>query len=417
MKIRTASTLNVLAAKPNATSLVAEALKTTAVKIVATPQTLPAVIANRNPVPNAVVGFGKNGVPGKPGTIPGLGNNGFPGGLSSGIPGLDKNGLPGRPGRSGLPGGLAGGIPGLGKGGFLGGLGKSGLPGGFGKSGMPGGLGQLGLGGYGKNGFGGFAGGMGGDGAFGGLSGGLLGGLGGGRKGPALKTPGSDRMDGDFSFGGFGKGTWDFGPGGLKIGGSGGVTVGGYGIGVNDKGQVGVAKGDAWDGGSVTSVGDAKAGAASAVNGGSKPAGSGAPEGLEWSRGTRVKDNDTMKSSVPAAPKSEGPNDLGPTNNDPAAEPKKENETAVAKNDTPKKEEAGKPNPFAMPNPEDSGGGSPRSNLYSMPNPEDSGGGTPRSATAKASTLSRLYMPNPEDSGGGTPRSAIANIAAKMRLR
>jgi hypothetical protein len=119
-------------------------------------------------------------------------------------------------------------------------------------------------------------------------------------------------------------------------------------------------------------------------------------------------------------------------------EKKDENETAVAKNDTTKDTQAGKPNPYAQPNPEDSGGGTPRSNVGSsgffMPNPEDTGGGTPRSRAAGSgvfmpnpedsgggsprssdSLIGRLFMPNPEDSGGGTPRSVTANLAAKIR--
>jgi hypothetical protein len=267
----------------------------------------------------------------------------------------------------------------------------------------------------------------------------------GSNKGPALKLPGSDRMDGDTSLGAiFGKGKWDFGPNGLTGSISGGITSHGYGVGVNDKGEIGVAKGD-HEGGSVTSIGDAKEGANKAVNGsGSSNKNSGAPEGMDWSRGTRIKDNSSTKDIVPPAgsepKKTEGPNDLGPSTNDPSKEKKDENETAVAQNDNTKGTQAGKPNPYAMPNPEDTGGGTPRSrssavgNLV-MPNPEDSGGGTPRSSVTRSSSffmpnpedsgggtprsrssaLGDLVMPNPEDSGGGTPRSVVANIAMKLR--
>jgi hypothetical protein len=181
-----------------------------------------------------------------------------------------------------------------------------------------------------------------------------------------------------------------------------------------------VAKGD-HEGGSVTSVADAKGAANKAVNGGGSGSGSqnktsGTPEGLDWSKGTRVKDNTSI--TVEPKKQEEGPNDLGPSTNDPATETKKEDETAVAQNDTKKDTQAGKPNPYAMPNPEDSGGGTPRSSVARfgalfMPNPEESGGGTPRSNTSRVGSL---YMPNPEDSGGGTPRSAVASVAAKMAL-
>jgi len=225
-------------------------------------------------------------------------------------------------------------------------------------------------------------------------------------------------MDGDSGFGVFGKGTWDYDSRGLHGTGSGGATVGGYGLGINERGQLGAATGDA-HGGNVTSPGDAKDGASKAVGGGgSTSTPGGAPEGMDWSRGTRIKDSAT--STAPAnnnAPKTEGPNDLGPSTNDPATEPEKEDDTAVAQNDTSKDNNAGKPNPFAMPNPEDSGGGSPRSSValashLFTPNPEDAGGGTPRS---RSSLLTSLFMPNPDGPGGGTPWSVVASVAMKLR--
>ncbi|HSE40658.1 MAG TPA: hypothetical protein VLH08_07825 [Acidobacteriota bacterium] len=382
---------------------------------------------------------------GLPNELSNLGKGEIPGGLGQKIPGLDKNGLPGGIGKNGFPG-----ISGLTKDGFEN-LGKQGLPGLPGNSasrleGFLGSLGKFNLPGTGKDIFGNGTGlgnnGLGSGKGFSGLNG-FLGGIGSNR-GPAIKIPGADRMDGDTSLGAiFGKGTWDFGPGGFHGSISGGVTSHGYGIGMNDKGEVGVAKGD-HEGGSVTSIGDAKGAANSAINGsGSSNKNSGVPEGMDWSRGTRVKDTSSTKDIVPPASsepkKTEGPNDLGPSTNDPSKEKKDENETAVAQNDTTKGTQSGKPNPDAMPNPEDSGGGTPRSrssavgNLV-MPNPEDTGGGTPRSSVAssafftpnpedagggtprsRSSALGQLFMPNPEDSGGGTPRSVIANVAMKLR--
>jgi hypothetical protein len=357
---------------------------------------LPAAFGQSIPV-------GKNGLPG------GIGRNGLPGLPGNNIPGFDKNGLPGRFGREGFPGLPGGNIPGL-----PGGMGRGGFPGlpgnsipGFEKNGMPGGR-DRGIPGLGFGESGGFPG-----------MPGVPGGIGGHRGGPALKMPGSDRMGGDVSGAIFGGGTWDFNSSGFHASPSGGVTFGGYGVGVNERGQVGVAKGDA-GGGSVTSPADAKGAANKAVGGGgSQNKTAGAPEGLDWSKGTHVKDSSTMPVSTEPK-KQEGPNDLGPSTNDPATEPKKENETAVAQNDTTKNTQAGKPNPYAMPNPEDSGGGTPRSSTSHfgalfMPNPEDSGGGTPRSHVSSVSRFSALFMPNPEDSGGGTPRSVIANVAAKLR--
>ncbi len=314
-----------------------------------------------------------------------------------------------------IPGGLGEKIPGLNKSDLPGGIGKNndgwqGMLGGRGKEGLPG------MPGKGKDIFGGM--GPGSDGGLGeGLPGedGLFGGMG-KKGGPGLHMPGGDRMDGDSGGAIFGGGTWDFGPNGLHGSAHGGVTYGGYGLGVNDKGQVGVAKGDA-SGGSVTSPGDAQ-GAANSMVGGSGTKGSGVPEGLDWSRGTRVKDSSSNKDTgTTQEKKTEDYNDLGPSTNDPSTEEKKEDETAVAQNDTSQNSPAGKPNPDAMPNPEDSGGGSPRSNAarigaYFMPNPEDTGGGSPRS---RSSALGDLFMPNPDDSGGGTPRSVIANIAMKLR--
>lgn len=322
-----------------------------------------------------------------------------------------KNGLPAELGKNGVPGGLGRELPGFEKNG-IGGLGKQGIPGMNGRSeGLLGGLGKTGIPGLGKDIFGN---GM-GDGSEEGM-GGLFGGV--GKKGPGIKAPGSDRMDGGPSGAIFGGGTWDFGPNGLHGSGHGGITFGGYGLGVNDRGQVGVAKGD-HEGGSVTSPSDAQGAANSAVNGGSSNKSSGVPEGLDWSRGTRTSksDRELLAPASDEPKKTEGPNDLGPSNNDPSTQEKKEDETAVAQNDTSTNNKAGKPNPDAMPNPEDSGGGTPRSNAarssaYFMPNPEDTGGGSPRS---RSSALSDLFMPNPEDAGGGTPRSVIANIAMKLR--
>jgi hypothetical protein len=348
------------------------ALKNPITKVSVTPKGL-SELPQKSTLPSD---FGK-------GAIPGLGKNGHE------LGGLDKNGF-GGVGKQGVPG-----LNGRGEG-LLGGLGKSGIPG-LGKEIFGNGIGGGELGSE--------------EGMYG-----LFGGV--GKKGPGIKAPGSDRMDGGPSGAIFGGGTWDFGPNGLHGSAHGGITFGGYGVGVNDHGQVGVAKGD-HEGGSVTSPSDAQGAASSAISGGSSNKGSGVPEGLDWSRGTRTSKSDREILAPPAdgSKKTEGPNDLGPSNNDPSTEEKKEDETAVAQNDTPKDNNAGKPNPDAMPNPEDTGGGSPRSNAarssaYFMPNPEDSGGGSPRS---RASALGDLFMPNPEDSGCGTPRSVIANIAMKLR--
>ena len=355
MKVTSARNLDVSIAKLPVASPVAVALKSSAAKIVLTLQPLPQVVTAKNPLLGGAPELGKS--LGR--SIPGLGNNGLPGGLG-------KTGLPSGLGRASLGGfGEAG----------LGGFGQAGVPGGFS---IPGGIGRSG--------------------------------------GPALKMPGADRMDGDFGFGVFGKGTWDYDSRGLHGSANGGATVGGYGLGINDRGQLGAATGDA-NGGSVTSLGDAKAGAAKAAGGGSASTSGSAPEGMDWSKGTRIKDNATNNAPANNAPNTEGPNDLGPSTNDPATDPKKEDDTAVAKNDTPKNNEAGKPNPFAMPNPEGDGGGSPRSSVtlasrLFTPNPEDAGGGTPRS---RFSLLRSLFMPNPEEAGGGTPRSVVANIAIKLR--
>ncbi len=291
------------------------------------------------------------------------------------IPGMDKNGLPGGIGRNGFPGTQdIGQRLGIGKTGLGGGLGKPGLPGMPGNSsgieGLLGDLGRLGLpGGKGKDILGGFGPG----GPFGGF---------GNSGGPAIKMPGSDRMGGasggsggssgfgdpsglgpggfgnpgapsPSGLGGFINGTWDPSPKGGLTGGvsGGGVTWDGYGGGVNDKGQPGLAKGDA-TGGSVTSPSDATKTSNSSTDKG------GAPAGMEW--GKHIK-NDWVPPAGSEPKKTEGPNDLGPSNNDPAMEQKKENETAVAQNDSTKDTKAGKPDPNAMPNPEDSGGGTPRS--------------------------------------------------------
>jgi hypothetical protein len=357
--------------------------------------------------------------PGVPGGVgPGLPGGVGPGGVGPGLPsGVGPGGVPGVG-----PGGVGpSGIPGMGRGGV-------GVPGGVGPGGAPGGLGRGGLPG---------AGGLG---DFGGLPTGP-----GGRGGmPGFKTPGADRMDGGpnggpefrgplgggppggpasggFGGGVFGQGTWDYDSKGLHGSGSAGGTVGGYGAGVNDRGEFGVATGGA-EGGRVTSPGDAKAGAASAV-GGSKGGGqSGVPEGLDWSHGTRVK-GDSAQDNSDLKPKEDAPkrevNDLGPSTNEPAQPTEDDTSTAVAQNDDGKGTQAGRPNPMATPNPEDTGGGTPRSSgvafgeLY-RPNPEDTGGGgTPRSSGV--STFGELYRPNPEDSGGGTPRSAVASVGALAR--
>jgi hypothetical protein len=77
----------------------------------------------------------------------------------------------------------------------------------------------------------------------------------------------------------------------------------GIGIGVNDRGDIGVATGDAKDGMKVNSPGDAKAGA----GGGGKSGGNaGAPEGLNWfDENHRIKgDNKEGGTAAPAEPRS-----------------------------------------------------------------------------------------------------------------
>jgi hypothetical protein len=145
-------------------------------------------------------------------------------------------------------------------------------------------------------------------------------------------TPSADRMTGLDGGGVFFRGRWDIGSKGLQVDRlEGGATAHtdwmpgkGVGPGVKD-GKPGVAEGDG-KGGSVTTTGDVKGEA----KGGSKSGGNaGVPEGLDWSRGTRIKGDDVkdMKRDIPqAAPKNY--NDLGPSTNEP--EQKKDGDTTVA---------------------------------------------------------------------------------------
>ena len=233
--------------------------------------------------------------------------------------------------------------------------------------------------------------------AAGGLRGiGSLGGIG-SRQGPPgglLKTPGADRMDGDGAdrrtgftgVSGFLKGTWDFGSNGLQGSVSSGGVLGqtnwspvkeGLGIGMNDRGEVGVA--DGTKGGNVTSPAGAQATAAKAFGGGGDNAA--APDaGFSWIKGARIiGDNKDSSTAAPAEPQI---NDLGPSTNEPEqtpdqtpdqTTPDKDEGTAVAQNDDPKGGgEAGKPNPDAMPADDTSGGG---------------GNSGPRSVTALSTTF------------------------------
>jgi len=286
------------------------------------------------------------------------------------------------------------GMPGAGR--DLGSFGKSGFPGG--KGGLPGDLGFGDLGGM--------PGGL----------GGMPGGLGGPGRGPpgGVKIPGADRMDGVEGFlGGYLDNTGNGLTGGFS---GGGVTYGGYGVGVNGSGEPGVAKGGA-NGGSVTSAREGANDAKKAVGEGGSSRG-GVPEGMDWSHGTR----DSFKTEVqktPAPAKAE-PNDAGNTTNEQKAEPtqnepEKEPETAVASNDTKKDGQAGRPNPFAMPTDDSTGGGTPRSagSTHVMPTYDSSGGGTPRSAGAIG--FADLWMPDPDGAGGGSPVSNVARVASKLR--
>lgn len=157
----------------------------------------------------------------------------------------------------------------------------------------------------------------------------------GGATGP---TPESrpNKATGADGIGAFLKGEWDFGPKGLEVK---KVQVGvtphtdwlpskGIGPGISD-GKPGVAEGDA-HGGSVTTPSDAsrKAGSSSS----SSPGTSGGPEGMDWSRGTRIKGQDMkdFKSSIPQAAPQPDYNDLGPSTNEPAQKPA---DAVVARNE------------------------------------------------------------------------------------
>jgi hypothetical protein len=144
--------------------------------------------------------------------------------------------------------------------------------------------------------------------------------LGGGATGGS-PTPSADRATGLDGGGAFFRGSWDFGSKGFRVGDlQGGATLHGdwmpgrgVGPGVKD-GKPGVAEGDG-KGGDVTTPGDAKKGGATNKAGGGK---AGVPEGLDWSKGTRIKGDDIkeMKRDIPpAAPKQI--NDLGPSTNEP----------------------------------------------------------------------------------------------------
>jgi hypothetical protein len=145
-------------------------------------------------------------------------------------------------------------------------------------------------------------------------------------------TPSADRMTGLDGGGAFLRGEWDIGSKGLvvkKV--EAGVTAHtdwmpgkGVGPGVKD-GKPGVAEGDA-KGGSVTTPGDAKTGAASSAGGGKSGGNAGVPEGLDWSKGTRIKGEDKKIDIPPAAPRTDY-NDLGPSTNEPE---QKKDDTAVA---------------------------------------------------------------------------------------
>ena len=147
-------------------------------------------------------------------------------------------------------------------------------------------------------------------------------------------TPRADRMTGADGAGGFFKFKWDVGGDGklhlTDV--QGGATVHGdwmpgrgIGPGVKD-GKPGVAEGDG-KGGDVNTPGDAskKAGSSSSASGKS-----GVPEGLDWSKGTRIKGEELreMKRDIPPAPPKVY-NDLGPSTNEPEQKPA---DTTVAQN-------------------------------------------------------------------------------------
>jgi len=156
----------------------------------------------------------------------------------------------------------------------------------------------------------------------------------GGATGPS-PTPSADRMTGFDGAGAFLRGEWDFGSKGpevkkVEVGGTAHTDwMPGRGVGPGMKdGKPGVAEGNA-NGGGVTTPGDVKGdakkdGAANKAGGGK----SGVPEGLDWSKGTRIKGDDIkeMKRDIPpAAPKQI--NDLGPSTNEPE---QKKDDTTVA---------------------------------------------------------------------------------------
>jgi hypothetical protein len=149
-----------------------------------------------------------------------------------------------------------------------------------------------------------------------------------GKGGPSNKATGVDRG------GVICKGTFDFGPKGFKVTAQCGATAHidktpgkGVGPGVKD-GKPGVAAGDA-HGGDVYNLDDAskKAGASSTASSGK----SGVPEGLDWSKGTRIKGEDlkNLKRDIPPPPTPQI-NDLGPSTNEPE---QKAEDAAVARND------------------------------------------------------------------------------------
>jgi hypothetical protein len=144
-------------------------------------------------------------------------------------------------------------------------------------------------------------------------------------------SPRADKATGFDGAGGFCGGSIDFGPKGLQVDHfQCGVTPQfdwepgkGVGPGIKD-GKPGVAYGD----GSVTTPGDVtkRAGSSSSASGGKRP------EGLYWSRGTRIKGDDLKDlkrdTPPPAAPQI---NDLGPSTNEPEQPPEqKDEDTAVA---------------------------------------------------------------------------------------
>jgi hypothetical protein len=149
-------------------------------------------------------------------------------------------------------------------------------------------------------------------------------------------SPSADRMTGLDGGGVFFRGRWDVGSKGLQVDRlEGGATAHtdwmpgkGIGPGVKD-GKPGVAEGDA-KGGSVNTPGDVKGGAASSAGGGKSGGNAGVPEGLDWSRGTRIKGDDIkdMKRDIPQAPP-KNYNDLGPSTNEPEQKQKDEDTTVA----------------------------------------------------------------------------------------